>query len=66
MSGRPMRQLTVHVHLRFNDLRAESTDDARDAVKQALVSMEAECHREMEAALEAICATDVTLETVVF
>lgn len=66
MNGRTLRQLTVHLHLRFNDLRAESADDARDAVKQALVAMEQDCHREMEAALEAIGATDVTLETVVF
>ena len=61
-----MRKLTVHLNIWFDDLAAESTDDARDAVKQALVSMHDHCNAELAAALNDIGAQDVRLETVVF
>jgi len=61
-----MRKLTVHVNLWFDDLAAESTDDARDAVKQAIFAMHDHCRGEFVDALEAIGAKDVRMETVVF
>jgi hypothetical protein len=61
-----VRKLTVHLNIWFDDLAAESTDDARDAVKLALVSMHEHCQGELSTALESIGAKDVRLETVVF
>lgn len=61
-----MRKITVHLHIWFDDMMAESTDDARDAVKQALVTLHDHCRDEMTCALEAIGARDVRLETVVY
>jgi len=61
-----MRKLTVHLSIWFDDMAAESTDDASEAVKQALVSMDSHCHGELEAALESIGAKDVKIQTVVF
>jgi hypothetical protein len=61
-----MRKLTVHLNIWFDDLAAESTDDARDAVKLALVSMHDHCKSELATALHDIGAKDVRLETVVF
>ena len=61
-----MRKLTVHLNIWFDDLAAESTDDARDAVKQALVGMQDHCQSELSIALEAIGAKEVRLQTVVF
>ncbi len=61
-----MRKLTAHVIVWFDDMAAESSDDARDAVKQALVGMHPHCQAEITDALEAIGAKDVRLETVVF
>jgi hypothetical protein len=49
-----------------DDLAAENTDDARDAVKLALVSMHDHCRDELSIALNDIGAKDVRLETVVF
>lgn len=61
-----MRKLTVHVNVWFDDMAAESSDDARDAVKQALVGMHDHCRGELAEALEAIGAKDVRVETLVF
>lgn len=61
-----MRKLTVHVHLTFNDMAAEDTDAAAEAVKSALVTMHQSCQSEFAAALESIGATDVEMKTVVF
>jgi hypothetical protein len=61
-----MRKLTVHLNVWFDDLAAESTDDARDAVKLALVGMHDHCHSELTTALHDIGAKDVRMETVVF
>jgi hypothetical protein len=61
-----VRKLTVHLNIWFDDIAAESTDDARDAVKQALVSMHDHCRGELATALNDIGAKDVRLETVVF
>jgi hypothetical protein len=61
-----MRKLTVHLHIWFNDLAAESTDAASEAVKQALVEMHGHCKDELTLALESVGAKDVRLETVVF
>lgn len=61
-----MRKLTVHLNVWFDDMAAESTDDARDAVKQALVGMHEHCRSELADALEAVGAKDVRLETLVF
>ncbi len=61
-----MRKLTVHLNIWFDDMAAESTDDARDAVKQALAGMHEHCTGELTDALAAIGAKDVRLETVVF
>lgn len=61
-----MRKLTVHLHLWFEDIAAESTDDARDAVKQALHEMHDHCQAQLADALAAIGAKDARLETVVF
>ena len=61
-----MRKLTVHVNVWFDDLAAESTDDARDAVKLALVGMHDHCQNELTTALESIGAKDIRMQTVVF
>ena len=61
-----MRKLTVHLNIWFDDMAAESADDARDAVKQALVAMHDECENEVAEALREIGAKDVRMETVVF
>ncbi|OZB37539.1 MAG: hypothetical protein B7X50_12395 [Alishewanella sp. 34-51-39] len=61
-----MRKLTVHLNIWFDDVAAESTDDARDAVRQALVQMHEHCTDEVTLALESIGAKDVRLDTVVF
>lgn len=61
-----MRKCTVHVSVWFDDLKAENTDDAREAIKQALVGMHDHCTTELSAALEAIGASDVHMTTVVF
>ena len=61
-----MRKLTVHLNIWFDDIGAENTDDARDAVKLALVSMHDHCRGELATALHDIGAKDVRLETVVF
>jgi hypothetical protein len=61
-----VRKLTVHLNIWFDDIAAESTDDARDAVKLALISMHDHCHGELSTALESIGAKEVRLQTVVF
>jgi hypothetical protein len=61
-----MRKLTVHLSIWFDDIAAESTDDAADAVKQALIGMHDHCTSEFTDALVSIGAKDVRLETVVF
>ena len=61
-----MRKLTVHLNIWFDDMAAETTDDARDAVKQALVAMHAECQSQIAEALHEIGAKDVHMSTVVF
>jgi hypothetical protein len=61
-----MRKCTVHVNVWFDDMMAENTEDAHEAIKQALVSMHEHCVGELSAALESIGARDVHLETVVF
>jgi len=61
-----VRKLTVHLNIWFDDLAAENTDDARDAVKLALVGMEDHCQNELAIALESIGAKEVRLQTVVF
>lgn len=61
-----MRKITVHINVLFDDMAAESTDDALDAVKAALASMEDHCHYELIDALELIGANNVKISTVVF
>ena len=61
-----MRKLTVHLSIWFDDMAAESTDDAVEAVKQSLASMHDHCRLELSDALEAIGAKDVKIQTVVF
>lgn len=61
-----MRKLTVHLNIWFDDLAAESTDDARDAVKAALIGMHDHCNTELTTALESIGAKDIRMDTVVF
>jgi hypothetical protein len=61
-----VRKLTVSLNIRFDDMAAESTDDASDAVKAALVSMHDHCTSELTTALEAIGAKDVRLDMVVY
>lgn len=61
-----MRKLTVHLHIWFQDVAAASTDDASDAIKQALFELRDRHQEEFEAALEAIGASSVSVETVVF
>ena len=61
-----MRKVTVHLNVWFDDLHAESTDDAADAIKQALCQMHDHCTGELADALATIGARDVRLETVVF
>ena len=61
-----MRKLTVHLNIWFDDLAAENTDDAREAVKLALVSMHDHCNSELTSALESIGAKDVRMDTVIF
>lgn len=61
-----MRKLTVHLSIWFDDMAAESTDDARDAVNLALAEMHDACAGELTDALEAIGAKDVRVSTVVF
>ena len=61
-----MRKLTVALHIHFNDLHAENTDDAAAAVKSALCEMEAECHGKLGDALESIGARDVKIDMVVY
>lgn len=61
-----MRKLTVHLSIWFDDMMAESTDDAADAVKESLSRMHDHCQSELSDALELIGAKDVRLETVVF
>lgn len=61
-----MRTLTVHLNIWFDDIAAESTDAANDAVKQALAQMYDHCRGELEAALESIGAKDVRIAPVVF
>lgn len=61
-----MRKLTVHLHIWFDDMAAESTEAAGEAIEQALFEMRAHCTEEITLALESIGAKDVRLETVVF
>lgn len=61
-----VRKLTVHLHLTFEDMAAESTADAADAVKQALHEMHEHCQSQLADALESIGARDVKLETIVY
>lgn len=61
-----MRKLTVHLHLWFDDMKAENTGDAREAVESAVVSMRDHCQAELANALESVGATDLKMETVVF
>lgn len=61
-----MRRITVHLHLWFEDVAAESGDEASAAVKQALHEMHDHCQAELADALAAIGARDVKLETIVF
>ena len=61
-----MRKLTVSMHISFNDLDAENTDDARDAVKQAMVEMQADCHNQIAEALESVGARAVKIDMVVY
>lgn len=61
-----MRKLTVHLHIWFDDMDAESTEAASEAVKQALFDLRGHCNEELTLALESIGAKDVWMETVVF
>lgn len=61
-----MRRVTVHLHLWFEDIAAESGDDAAACVKQALHEMHDHCQAHLAEALAEIGATDVKLETIVY
>jgi hypothetical protein len=54
------------MHISFNDLDAENTDDARDAVKLAMVEMQADCHNQIAEALESVGARAVKIDMVVY
>lgn len=61
-----MRQVTVRLVIRFDDLLAESGDDALEAIKQAIVQMHDHCQAEFEQALAQIGARDVKLEATAY
>lgn len=61
-----MRKLTVHLHLWFDDMRAENTDAAREAVESAVVSLKDTCQDELTSALESIGADKVKMEVIVY
>ena len=59
-----MRKITVHLNVWFNDMAAESTDDAMDAIRQALVAMQDKYQAELADALQAVGASDVKVSMV--
>jgi len=61
-----VRKLTVAMHIHFNDLEAENTTDAAEAVKSAVCEMQAECHSQIADALESVGARDVKIDMVVY
>lgn len=61
-----MRKLSVHLRIHFDDMMAEDSDAAFDAVKQALMEMHDQCESKLADALEAIGARDVRIEMVVY
>lgn len=61
-----MRKLSVHLRIHFDDIIAEDSDAASDAVKQALMEMHDQCESKLSDALESIGARDVRIEMVVY
>lgn len=61
-----MRKLTVHLDIRFEDMMAESTDDAMDAVRQVMCEMRTHCDEQLTEALVAVGARDVKIGMVVY
>lgn len=61
-----MRHITVRLVIRFDDMLAEGTDDALDAIRQTIVQMHDHCEGEFQQALEQIGARDIHLESAAY